>query len=112
MSYGNGVPTAINAVKSLYTDPRLSEAIAASASAAASTSMSQVEFTVVDTPCLSCIPRNLVELFFKPTVNPTDLTNPTDCTKRFDAVVFADVCKEGAGMPLAGISCSLHNRGT
>jgi pyruvate/2-oxoglutarate/acetoin dehydrogenase E1 component len=54
------------------------------------------EVVVVDCPFISGTPAHLKTYL---------QTNPVDL------VVFADVCKEGAGMPLGGIALSLQNDG-
>jgi hypothetical protein len=59
-----------------------------------------IKVTVVDCPYLSGTPEGLVQFMEQASVN-----------KEFDAVVFADVCKETSGMPLLGIANNLNNRG-
>lgn len=58
--------------------------------------MSEFDVTVIDCPYLSAPPKQLV-----------DLTT----SGKFDCVVFADVCKQGSGMPLGGHAISLQNQG-
>ncbi len=55
-----------------------------------------LDVTVVDCPYLSAVPRQLTDLFSGKEV--------------FDAVVFADVCKQGSSMPLSNHSISLHHQ--
>lgn len=52
--------------------------------------------TVIDCPCISQVPKKLSEYLEQ---------NKPDC------VVFADVCKQGAGMPLGGIAINMQNEG-
>ena len=53
---------------------------------------------VIDCPYLSSTPGGL----------RAALTNG-DANHRFDAVLFADVCKKGVGSPLDAHACDLHS---
>ena len=52
------------------------------------------EVSVIDSPYLSAVPQQLRE-----------------AVGSFDAVLFADVCKDGPGAPLLSHACTLHNEG-
>ena len=52
------------------------------------------EVAVIDSPYLSAVPQQLREV-----------------VGSFDAVLFADVCKDGPGAPLLSHACTLHNEG-
>lgn len=55
-----------------------------------------VAVAVLDVPCLSRVPAKLREYL---------------SSERVHGVVFADVCKSGAGMPLGGMALQLHSEG-
>lgn len=77
VTYGNGVPTSLQAQDQLekqYPDH---------------------EVVVIETPCLSQTPSQLVDYCQKNTV---------------DRIVFADVCKQGPGMPLASRLTDLQSQ--
>lgn len=78
VTYGNGVWTAISAMKRLAAEG--------------------LGVTVVDSPYLSRPPAQLETLL-------------AEKDNGFDCVLFADVCKQGSGMPLTGIAVALHNSG-
>lgn len=80
VTYGNGVPTALEAMKSL----------------AVRSELSTVKAFVADCPYLTSPPAELVQLVRD---------------KHFKHILFADVCKQGAGMPLAGHTVALQNTG-
>ena len=61
---------------------------------------SGIDVTVIDCPYLSAPPQQLKDLLCK-----------GDSQKPFDCVLFADVCKQGAGMPFGGIAITLQNEG-
>ena len=83
VTYGNGVPTATNAVIEML---KMS-----------STEKQFSSISIIDSPYLSNPPQQLIDLLQ---------------SKRFDAVLFADICKEGPGMPFAGIAASLQKKGS
>ena len=74
VSYGNGVPTALQAKNRLAEEHKLNA-------------------TVIDSPYLSSVPEGL-----------------RNALQSFDAVVFADVCKQG-GNPLSSFVTQLHSEG-
>jgi len=82
ITYGNGVPTSLNARNSFLQQKN--------------TSNENIHVSVVDVPCISQLPKQLVVYLneYKP---------------RW--IVFADVCKQGASMPLSGIALQLQNEG-
>lgn len=81
VTYGNGVPTALLAQAALNTD-----------------TISQNNVTVIDCPYISNVPQELSSYI-------------QNNGKDIDMLVFADVCKEGAGMPLAGHAMTLQGSG-
>lgn len=85
VTYGNGVPTALQTAISVIQDANKSK------------DGKIGSITVVDSPYLSSAPGQLKELLA--TLGPND------------RVLFADICKEGPGMPFGGISASLQNEG-
>lgn len=85
VTYGNGVPTSILAGRQLQeADPN-------------------THVTVLETPCLSQTPQQLVE-YFQQQQNVAS-------TEQERIVVFADVCKYNPGMPLALRALELQDRG-
>ena len=81
VTYGNGVYTALRSMNTLignYGDK-----------------ISAEEIAVIDCPYLSNIPKQLEGLL---TTDACHVEN----------VIFADVCKEGAGMPLSAFACKLQ----
>jgi 2-oxoisovalerate dehydrogenase E1 component len=74
ISYGNGVPTSLLAMKSLDMD----------------------NIIVIDCPYLSSPPLQLQNMIQSGEIG---------------AVLFADVCKEGFGMPLGGMAITMQNNG-
>ena len=83
VSYGNGVPTSLGA-RVQY----MKNNIAASSPA--------VNISILDMPCISRVPSKLREYLM---------------AHDYHAVIFADVCKYGAGMPLGGVAVDLQNDG-
>jgi hypothetical protein len=84
VTYGNGVPLAMEAVAEMTGE---------------SSDLQHCEFAIVDVPCLSTVPNGLR--------NVLDSETGSAVTH----VIFADVCKEGAGQPLASHAVTLHNDG-
>ena len=82
VAYGNGVPLALESVATMRADP--------------DARVSKAEYAVVDVPCLSEVPDGLRQLLD---------------THAATHVVFADVCKEGPGMPLGAHAVTLHEEG-
>jgi hypothetical protein len=87
VTYGNGVPTALQTAINIVQDAAKNKDVAAKIGS----------ITVVDSPYLSSAPGQLKELLAA--------TGPND------RVLFADICKQGPGMPFAGISATLQNDG-
>lgn len=83
VTYGNGVRTALQ-----YAHTQAREA-------KQQKQQPHVLVTVIDSPCISQTPAQLRAFLNK-----------------FDAVVFADVCKQGVQYPLAGIAADLHASGS
>lgn len=81
VTYGNALPTSL-----LAADELVQKGI-----------VSSKHIYVVDCPYLSSPPKQLLELFSK-------------LSRENTRVVFADVCKEGSGMPLAGFAINLQNQ--
>ena len=81
VTYGNGVPTASLAVLNLLRDQ--------------ANVLPWSSISIVDSPYLSVPPSELKELLL---------------TEKFGAVLFADICKEGPGMPLAGLASMLQRQ--
>lgn len=88
VTYGNGVPTAVSAGRQL----------AASGQAD--------RFTVIDVPCLTQTPAQLVSYF-----ESLAVASAAGGTKTQTTVVFADVCKKNAGMPMSLRALDLHEQG-
>ena len=84
VSYGNGVPTSLGARAQYMRDN------------AFSTSGPAVNISILDMPCISRVPSKLREYLV---------------AQDYHAVIFADVCKYGAGMPLGGVAVDLQNGG-
>lgn len=82
VTYGNGVATVTLAVMTMLRDRDVAD------------SLSSV--SIIDSPYLTAPPQQLVELLE---------------SGIFDRIVFADSCKEGPGMPLAGIAATLQRKG-
>lgn len=89
VTYGNGVCAALSAMERLVA---LGHSI-----------------SVIDCPYLSSPPQQLKDIFTSSSLSSN--ANDDVGSKRFDRVLFADVCKEGAGMPLAGIAIELAKHG-
>jgi hypothetical protein len=87
VTYGNGVPTALQTALNLIQDAKKNKDVAAKIGS----------ITVVDSPYLSSAPGQLKELL--------------SATGGNDRVIFADICKQGPGMPFGGISAALQNEG-
>lgn len=83
VTYGNGVPTATEAVIDLLADSTKAKKFGS--------------ISIIDCPYLSGPPKGLNDLM---------------ASKKYDHVLFADICKEGPGMPLAGMAVVLQKRGT
>ena len=81
VTYGNGVPTATQAVMNILADSHVKDLSSLS---------------VIDCPYLTAPPKELCSAL---------------ASKQFDLVLFADVCKEGPGMPLAGMGAILQRSG-
>jgi 2-oxoisovalerate dehydrogenase E1 component len=81
VTYGNGVVTALQARRSLAERGIIS---------------SEDELDVIDSPYLSGIPNGL-RLALK--------------QDRYSGLLFADICKDGPGNPLATMACLLHREG-
>lgn len=84
VSYGNGVPTSLGA------------RVQYMRKIASLTPGSTVNISVLDMPCISRVPNKLREYLV---------------AQDYHAVIFADVCKYGAGMPLGGVAVDLQNSG-
>lgn len=82
VTYGNGVSTATQAVMDILADSSSKDQISTMA--------------IVDCPYLTAPPKGLSDIL---------------TTGQYDLVLFADICKEGPGMPLASMSTILQNRG-
>eukprot|EP00597_Dinobryon_sp_UTEXLB2267_P005886 CAMPEP_0170069886 /NCGR_PEP_ID=MMETSP0019_2-20121128/8390_1 /TAXON_ID=98059 /ORGANISM="Dinobryon sp., Strain UTEXLB2267" /LENGTH=513 /DNA_ID=CAMNT_0010278037 /DNA_START=632 /DNA_END=2173 /DNA_ORIENTATION=+ len=90
ITYGNGVPTSLSARNSFlqkYQQQQHSSSIS---------NENIIQVSVVDVPCISQLPKQLVVYLkeYKP-----------------QWIVFADVCKQGASMPLNGMALQLQNEG-
>lgn len=88
VTYGNGVPTAVLAGRKLQESGKAQS------------------FTVVDVPCLSKTPAQLISYF-----ESLVLRNKVQDNAVETAVIFADVCKKNAGMPLSLRAVDLHDQG-
>jgi hypothetical protein len=84
VTYGNGLPYALQAMNAVL----------------ATGTMTPSQICVVDSPYLSDVPQQLRDLLSHKSIQDNDTS-----------VIFADVCKEGAGMPLAGFAVKLQNLG-
>jgi 2-oxoisovalerate dehydrogenase E1 component len=85
VSYGNGVPTSLAAMDELCGKHGLTPD----------------EVIVIDCPYISSPPQKLRDL----------LTGKLLLTMNITGVVFADVCKDGPGMPLSNLATKLQNEG-
>ena len=83
VTYGNGVPTATQAVIEMLGTPSLKKKFRS--------------MSIVDCPYLSAPPQQLNDLLV---------------SGQFDYVLFADICKEGPGMPFAGMATLLQKNGS
>jgi hypothetical protein len=88
VTYGNGVPTAVLAGRKLQESGQAQS------------------FTVVDVPCLSKTPAQLISYFESLVLRNKVQDNAVETT-----VIFADVCKKNAGMPLSLRAVDLHDQG-
>ena len=86
VTYGNGVATSLTLQAQLKGLDKLSR---------------PVSVQVIDCPYLSQAPGELVNY----------LQNQQQVEGKIDCIIFADVCKQGPGMPLAATAVDLHNRG-
>jgi len=84
VTYGNGVPLTMEAVAEMTGE---------------GSDLQHCEFAIVDVPCLSAVPAGLRSVL------------DSEAGSAATHVVFADVCKEGAGQPLASHAVTLHNDG-
>jgi len=92
VTYGNGLPIALQAT--------MNDSVAAK--------FTQV--IVVDCPYLSSVPAQLRNVIIKEKNDSS--SNSSSSSNGTTHVLFADVCKQGAGMPLLGHASALHNEGT
>lgn len=111
VTYGNGVPTALIAVNSLYQQRHADQhsslalpiAVAPTGNATRGHKVPAVNrtevITVIDCPCLSQLPAQL-ESFLLHSHSP-----------RLHSVIFADVCKVNVA-PLSAFAVQLQNKGT
>jgi hypothetical protein len=90
VTYGNGLPNSLQAMKRL-----ISQGL-----------VSSQEIAVIDSPYLSSPPQALKKIL-------ASFTSPaaTSGTSSQPAVLFADVCKEGSGMIFSGFAVKLQNEG-
>lgn len=86
VTYGNGVPTTLLAVKQLMDESMLTES----------------EVLVIDSPYLSDVPNDLLSLF-------QHIANDKEKSESIK-IIFADVCKESGNMPLNGYVQKLNKK--
>lgn len=84
LSYGNGVPTSLAAMDKLCKEYGYSDD----------------EIIVIDSPYISAPPGELLKLLDKKMSNI-----------KIEHFIFADVCKDGPGMPLANMATKIQNLG-
>ena len=88
VTYGNGLPNALQAMKRLISQGLISSQ----------------EIAVIDSPYLSSPPDSLKKIL-------TSLTASGKSSASQPAILFADVCKEGSGMIFSGFAVMLQNEG-
>jgi 2-oxoisovalerate dehydrogenase E1 component len=86
VTYGNGVPSALLAARHLSEQPSISQG---------------GSVVVIDAPYLSAIPAGLRNF----------IINNSGSFGKVRNILFADVCKEGPGMPLGAHATTLHSEG-